>query len=51
MLIMLSLDEQPDFSTASNQACDDQKNACADRANTEPKPNFVVGDCDKQRGE
>ncbi|KAK3951941.1 hypothetical protein QBC32DRAFT_238125, partial [Pseudoneurospora amorphoporcata] len=39
----------PDFPTAANRVCDNQKNACADMANdSSNRTNF--NDCDKQRG-
>ncbi|KAK0387812.1 hypothetical protein NLU13_4057 [Sarocladium strictum] len=38
-----------DFESAFNRACDNQKNACADKAN-KGGGNFKVGDCDKQNG-
>ncbi|KAK2030241.1 hypothetical protein LX32DRAFT_692592 [Colletotrichum zoysiae] len=40
-------DTFPDFATAANRACDNQKNKCADAANSGSQ-NFKVSDCDKQ---
>lgn len=43
-------DTFPDFPTAANRVCDNQKNACADMANDASKQTrFRVGDCDEQR--
>ncbi|KAK2047831.1 hypothetical protein LZ31DRAFT_539348 [Colletotrichum somersetense] len=42
-------DTFPDFATAANRACDNQKNKCADAANSGSQ-NFKVSDCDKQSG-
>ncbi|KAI3327234.1 hypothetical protein HD806DRAFT_550779 [Xylariaceae sp. AK1471] len=39
-----------DFQTATNKACDAQKNACAQLANGDLKGKFEVSDCDQQRG-
>lgn len=39
-----------DFQSAADRACDNQKNNCADMANS-GQGNFEVGDCDKQNGE
>ncbi|AEO54853.1 hypothetical protein MYCTH_2297954 [Thermothelomyces thermophilus ATCC 42464] len=44
-------DTFPDYDTAANRACDNQKNACADMANTKPGVGFKVSDCDRQNGE
>ncbi len=41
---------QRDFETAANRACDNQKNQCADVANS-GSASFKVGDCDRQSGE
>ncbi|KAK3336190.1 hypothetical protein B0T19DRAFT_31963 [Cercophora scortea] len=43
-------DTFPDFQTAANRACDNQKNACAQAANNK-SGNFAVGECDKQQVE
>ncbi|KAH7316488.1 hypothetical protein B0I35DRAFT_409681 [Stachybotrys elegans] len=40
-------DTFPDFPTAANRACDNQKNACAELANN-GGGNFEVGQCDEQ---
>lgn len=40
---------QPDFRTAADRACDNQKNNCAEIANS-PTGTFEVRDCDKQNG-
>ncbi|KAI1806960.1 hypothetical protein F4811DRAFT_508814 [Daldinia bambusicola] len=40
-----------DFSTASNRVCNDQKNDCADFANSDHNTDFNVQDCDKQLSE
>lgn len=40
---------QPDFRTAADRACDNQKNNCAEIANS-PTGTFEVSDCDKQNG-
>ncbi|KDN72409.1 hypothetical protein CSUB01_00092 [Colletotrichum sublineola] len=42
-------DTFPDFATAANRACDNQKNKCADAANNGSKK-FSVSECDKQSG-
>jgi hypothetical protein len=39
---------QNDFPTAANRACDNQKNKCAELANSGAP--FEVGDCDRQSG-
>jgi hypothetical protein len=43
-------DTFPDFQTAANRACDNQKNDCSKLANN-GQASFSVGDCDKQSGE
>ncbi|KAK2014099.1 hypothetical protein LZ32DRAFT_657464 [Colletotrichum eremochloae] len=40
-------DTFPDFATAANRACDNQKNKCADAANNGSQK-FSVSECDKQ---
>ncbi|KAK4186404.1 hypothetical protein QBC35DRAFT_554093 [Podospora australis] len=40
-------DTFPDYETAANRACDNQKNACAQIANN-GTGQFAVGDCDRQ---
>lgn len=40
---------QPDFQSAADRSCDNQKNNCADLANN-GGGSFEVGDCDKQNG-
>ncbi|KAF4124777.1 hypothetical protein GMORB2_5443 [Geosmithia morbida] len=43
-------DTFPDYSTAANRACDNQKNGCADMANdAQADVDFEVSDCDQQR--
>ncbi|KAI1472526.1 uncharacterized protein F4812DRAFT_15924 [Daldinia caldariorum] len=37
-----------DFGTASKRVCDDQKNDCADSANSGNNKDFSVQDCDNQ---
>ncbi|KAH6645844.1 hypothetical protein BKA67DRAFT_87743 [Truncatella angustata] len=37
-----------DFSTAAQRACDNQKNQCADIANSQKDGSLKVGDCDQQ---
>ncbi|KAK0669589.1 hypothetical protein QBC41DRAFT_107104 [Cercophora samala] len=46
-------DTFPDFETASNRACDNQKNACAKVANegSQRDGELTVGECDRQMGE
>lgn len=46
-------DTFPDFATASNRACDNQKNACAKIANEggQRDGELTVGECDRQMGE
>jgi len=46
-------DTFPDFETAANRACDNQKNRCAEIANANGGQGgqFSVGDCDRQSGE
>ncbi|PKS09342.1 hypothetical protein jhhlp_003956 [Lomentospora prolificans] len=39
----------PDFNTAAGRSCDNQKNNCAEIANSGGP--FEVGDCDRQNGE
>ncbi|KAL2149905.1 hypothetical protein VTH82DRAFT_7581 [Thermothelomyces myriococcoides] len=41
-------DTFPDYETAANRACDNQKNSCADIANNDPGASFEVSDCDRQ---
>ncbi|EFQ26756.1 hypothetical protein CGRA01v4_08977 [Colletotrichum graminicola] len=43
-------DTFPDFATAANRACDNQKNKCADVANNGSQK-FSVSECDKQSNE
>ncbi|KAF3019765.1 hypothetical protein E8E14_011190 [Neopestalotiopsis sp. 37M] len=43
-------DTFPDFSTAAQRSCDNQKNACADIANKQ-QGSLEVGDCDQQNTE
>lgn len=40
---------QPDFQTAADRSCDNQKNNCAELANN-GEESFEVGDCDQQNG-
>ncbi|KAK1985901.1 hypothetical protein LZ30DRAFT_746844 [Colletotrichum cereale] len=40
-------DTFPDFATAANRACDNQKNKCSNAANN-GSPKFAVSECDKQ---
>ena len=40
---------QPDFQTAADRSCDNQKNNCAELANNGDE-SFEVSDCDKQNG-
>lgn len=47
---LLTRPTQPDYETAANRACDNQKNACADLANS-GAASSEVGDCDLQSGE
>ncbi|GKT92518.1 neurofilament medium polypeptide protein [Colletotrichum tofieldiae] len=42
-------DTFPDFTTAANRACDNQKNKCSQAANNGPQK-FEVSECDKQSG-
>ncbi|KAL2198666.1 hypothetical protein P885DRAFT_59219 [Corynascus similis CBS 632.67] len=44
-------DTFPDYESAANRACDNQKNACADVVNNGSGASFEVGDCDLQNGE
>lgn len=37
-----------DFPSAANRACDNQKNNCAQMANSNNNAGFDVGDCDQQ---
>lgn len=41
---------QTDFKSAADRACDNQKNKCADQANSDKSAGFKVNDCDKQNG-
>ncbi|PHH50006.1 hypothetical protein CFIMG_006517RA [Ceratocystis fimbriata CBS 114723] len=43
-------DTFPDFATAAGRSCDNQKNACANIANS-GGGSFTVGDCDSQNNE
>ncbi|KAH8169945.1 hypothetical protein LIA77_10489 [Sarocladium implicatum] len=43
-------DTFPDYNSAFDRACDNQKNACADQANN-GGGDFEVGDCDNQNNE
>lgn len=40
---------QPDFQSAADRSCDNQKNNCAELANN-GEENFEVSDCDRQNG-
>ncbi|KAL2884954.1 hypothetical protein HOO65_090249 [Ceratocystis lukuohia] len=42
--------DPPDFATAAGRSCDNQKNACANIANS-GGGSFTVGDCDSQNSE
>lgn len=45
-------DTFPDFPTAASRACDNQKNACAQMANSKSsQTTFAVSSCDKQNDE